>query len=58
MECGSYHSRQGIANEIYETLYRFKRINVVITFMWMPAHRGILGNETVDDLAKQAGRRS
>ena len=48
------NSRQDIVNEIYETLYRIKNMNMQVTFMWIPAHRGIKGNEDVDALAKQA----
>ena len=28
-------------------------MNIQIPFMWLPAHRGIKGNENVDALAKQ-----
>ncbi len=35
------HSRQDIVNEIYENLYRFKDRNIMIIFMWIPAHTGI-----------------
>ena len=38
----------------YMKLYRFKRMNICITFMWFPAHRGIKDNEIVDASAKQA----
>ncbi len=41
-------------NEIYGNLYRFKNMNIMIIFMWIPAYRGIKGNEKVDSLAKQA----
>ena len=37
----------------YGTLYIFKYINILITFMWIPAHRGINGNAILDVLAKQ-----
>jgi len=48
------NSRQYIVNEIYETLYRIKNMNMQVTFMWFTAHRGLKGNEDVDALAKQA----
>lgn len=35
------HSRQDIVNDIYETLYRFKNVNILITFMWVSAHRRV-----------------
>ena len=44
LETFTSHSRQDIVNEIYETPYRFKRMNICITFMWIPTHRGIKGN--------------
>lgn len=39
------HSRQDMVNEIYEILYRFKIKNIMIIFMWIPAHRGIKGKK-------------
>lgn len=47
-------SRQDIIYEICETLYRIKNRNIWVTFMWVPAHRGVVGNELVDALAKEA----
>ena len=54
LESFTSHSRQDIVNEIYETLYRFKRMNICINFMWIPAHRGIKGTYIEDGSAKQA----
>ncbi len=34
----SSRSRQDIVNEIYETLFRLHNLNIVVTFMWVPAH--------------------
>ncbi len=47
------HSQRDIVNEIYENLYRFKNMNILIIFMWIQAHMGIKGYEKVDSLAKQ-----
>jgi len=48
------HSRQDLINEIYETLFRLKNMGIVVAFMWVPAHRGVQGNERADTLATQA----
>ncbi len=47
------HSQQDIVNEIYENLYRFKNMNILIIFMWIQAHMGIKGYEKVDSLANR-----
>lgn len=52
----SSRSRQDIVNEIYETLFRLQMLNIIVSFMWVPAHRGIKGNETADSLAKEASK--
>lgn len=48
------NSRQDIIYEIFETLHRIKNMNIRVTFMWVPAHRGVVGNELVDTLAKES----
>lgn len=39
---------------IYKILQTTKRINCKIKFVWVPAHRGLYGNERADMLAKAA----
>ena len=50
----SSHCRADIVYEIYETLYRLHHSQTKVRFMWIPAHRGIEGNEMADSLAKQS----
>lgn len=50
----SADNRTDILYEIYECLFRLKNINSEVRFMWVPAHRGIEGNEIADFYAKQA----
>lgn len=47
-------NRMDIVYEIYETLFRQHHIKIEVRFMWVPAPRGIEGNEAADTLAKQA----
>ncbi len=50
----SSQNRPDVVYEIYESLYRIKHIELRVSFMWIPAHRGIVSNEMADVLAKQA----
>lgn len=48
------NSRQDLINEIHEALFRLNHMGILVAFMWVPAHRGVKGNEAADKLAKQA----
>jgi ribonuclease HI len=55
---GKSASRQDILYEILQNLYRIYRIGVNISFLWVPAHVGVEGNEEVDQLAKRSLKRN
>ncbi len=39
---------------MYTLLYRLKVEGIIVYFCWVPAHIGIVGNETADKLAKKS----
>lgn len=47
-------NRVDIFVEIFECLFRLNILGIEVRFMWVPAHRGIEGNEMADYYAKQA----
>ena len=51
------YSRQDLLYEIMSVHTAIRRQGIEIVFMWVPAHVGILGNERVGKLAKQAVRK-
>ncbi len=46
--------REDLLVEMYTLLYRLKVEGIIVYFCWVPAHIGIVGNETADKLAKKA----
>ncbi|XP_037531828.1 uncharacterized protein LOC119409038 [Nematolebias whitei] len=47
-------SRMDILLEIYHTLFRIQNMGLVVIFVWVPAHIGLVGNEKADKTAKKA----
>ncbi len=50
-------SREDLMCEIFSLLWRIQRKGVVVGFCWVPAHVGVAGNESADELAKNALKR-
>lgn len=48
--------RMDIINEIFLILYKIQIKGIATSFIWVPAHVGVEGNEQVDILAKQTLR--
>ncbi len=46
--------REDLLVEMYTLLYRLKVEGIIVYFCWVPAHIGIVGNETADKLAKKS----
>ncbi len=53
---GHSDSRKDILLEIQQTIFRIQMMGLSITFVWIPAHVGLSGNETADRHAKEATR--
>ncbi len=54
----THHSaREDLMCEIFSILWRIQRKGVVVGFFWVPAHVGVAGNESADELAKNALKR-
>lgn len=50
--------RQDIMLEIAQTVYRIKRVGVIVKFIWIPAHIGVDGNELADKNAKKCNQKN
>lgn len=50
--------RMDLLYEVYMHLHQLERMGVAVTFLWIPAHVGVWGNERADRLAKKALTRS
>lgn len=51
-------ARQDIMLEIAQTVYRIKRVGVIVKFIWIPAHIGVDGNELADKNAKKCNQKN
>uniref|UniRef100_A0A8C1XU29 Uncharacterized protein n=1 Tax=Cyprinus carpio TaxID=7962 RepID=A0A8C1XU29_CYPCA len=51
---GKSEARQDLVLEVLQSLYRIRQLRIEVTFIWVPAHVGVDGNEEVDLLAKKA----
>lgn len=52
LKSGKSDARQDILYDILQILYRINPLDKNISFLWIPAHVGVEGNEIVDKLAK------
>jgi hypothetical protein len=50
------HNHSHLTEEIRKRLTNLERSNWKVTFAWVKAHAGILGNELADQLAKTAAQ--
>lgn len=46
--------REDLVNEVYTLLHQIQNNGGIVGFCWIPAHKGIKGNEVADELAKKA----
>ncbi|XP_061747026.1 uncharacterized protein LOC133545438 [Nerophis ophidion] len=51
-------TRLDIVYEIVQAIYRINKAGGVVTFLWVPAHVGVEGNELADRYAKQASTKT
>lgn len=46
--------QQDILYKILQSLYNIKKLRIRVSFLWVPTHVGVKGNEEPDTLAKEA----
>uniref|UniRef100_A0A8C2BUC3 Reverse transcriptase domain-containing protein n=1 Tax=Cyprinus carpio TaxID=7962 RepID=A0A8C2BUC3_CYPCA len=51
---GESGCRQDLLNEINQIMFTINQQGTIVQFVWVPAHKGIEGNEQADKLAKEA----
>jgi len=54
LESGTSLARQDILNETLQKLYSIKHLDIRVSFLWVPAHVGVKGNEEADKLSKES----
>lgn len=50
-------SRPEMVHEIFNVCKQLANANIEITFIWIPSHIGLIGNETADELAKTGAKK-
>lgn len=51
---GNSTCRQDLLNKIHQFVFLLTQQNLFVQFLWVPAHKGVEGNEKADYLAKEA----
>lgn len=56
LKSGNSRNREDLVVEILQSLFRIQKMQLMVRFVWVPAHIGVEGNEMADKVAKRALR--
>lgn len=54
LQSAKSEARQDLVFEILQNLFTIRQLRIMVSFLWVPAHVGVDGNEEADMLAKKA----